>query len=238
MNESGVSDQTLFRLFVGDIYVFCVDNFCVTTSVGPDRPTGGLARFRPRRIRNGEDTILKNLFIQGRGVRFLSLLFIMGFLFSCGKAIRPSSMTHTLAIPVFENRTSEPILGRQVTAAFKETFTRRRFKVVRHEKEAAYILVGTITQFDKTPKSLHRDGKVMEYRLTIGVTYILSPRTGNTVSEEMPLKWNDIVHTDWVVRPDLFQDRSAQDRAIREIAQNLSQRATNTVTEFFSKKHS
>jgi hypothetical protein len=171
-----------------------------------------------------------------RSLSLVCLFFAGFFLVSCSKAIRPSPTTHTLAIPVFENGTSEPILGGQVTAVFKETFARRRFKMVRHEKEAAYILVGTITQFDKTPKSLHRDGKVMEYRLTIGVTYLLSRRIGNPASEEMPLKWTDVMYADWVVRSDLSQDRSAQDRAIREIAKNLSYRAATTLAEFFSKR--
>ena len=181
----------------------------------------------------------------------VACLFLFVFpLAACHKAVRPTATNGAapstavvvdqaippLAILVFENQTSEPILEHKVTSVLRESFLRNDFPIVRKREEAAFILTGKINQFTKTPIALNTEGRAEAYRITIGITYLLSPQKGGE-----PVAWNDEADSDFFISAGshgsypLADDQAAQDRAIREISWNLSERAVDTLSNFFAK---
>jgi len=181
------------------------------------------------------------------------LFLLVFFLAACHNAVRPSATNESgqsvapigagpsavavidnaippLAILVFENQTSEPILEHKVISVLKESFLRNDFSIVRKREEAAFILTGKINQFTKTPIALNAQGRAEAYRITIGIQYLLSPQKGS------PFTWNDTADSDFAISANIADDQAAQDRAIREISWNLSESATDTLLIFFKKQ--
>ncbi len=176
-------------------------------------------------------------------IQFFSPFFIFFslFLIACNRAAdstsspppspsRPSAIIDSpIFVTPFQNQTLEIL---PATSFLKETLIRWNFNVVSDPKEAVWVLTEVIHRVEKTPASLNREGKAVEYRMTIGVSYSLS-----AVGKKEPLfSWDDTADADWEAKSDLGADRAAQDRAIRETVWNLSQKAAITLKDFFRQR--
>ncbi len=140
-----------------------------------------------------------------------------------------SSLQQPIAIVTFENATSEPIIERQVTALLKETFTRRGLNIV-SPQEGAFLLTGTISQLERTPRSLGPEGEARQYRMTLGIEYFLY----TSGKEKLLFSWKETADADWEADNDFTRERSAYDRAIREISRDLAQRALDRLIAYLN----
>jgi outer membrane lipopolysaccharide assembly protein LptE/RlpB len=131
----------------------------------------------------------------------------------------------TIAIPLFENATFEPLLEKRVSESFKETFLKQGWRVVVQSNQAPLTLSGRVIRFDKTPISLNRIGQAQEYRITIGLEYMLLPKKGDRSQQ----KDHAEASAEYIANPDPISDRVAQDRAIREAGQHLAERVADRI---------
>lgn len=158
-----------------------------------------------------------------------AILLLLLSLAGCGyHSGLPSEMTspdQTIAIPLFENATFEPLLEKRVSESFKETFLRQGWQVVAHPHQAPRTLSGRVTRFDKTPISLNRIGQAQEYRITIGLDYTLLSGEGEPPKEKNHAE----ASAEYIVHPDPLADRVAQDRAIREAGKQLAERVAGLI---------
>lgn len=135
---------------------------------------------------------------------------------------RPSRQT-LVAIPLFSNTTPEPLLEKQMTQVFKETLSRRGWRIEENKKKAMLTLSGRITGFRRTPISLTLLGAAREYRLQIGLEIrLLRPEYGK--EERLHLLQG---FAEYSVQPDAGRDRIAKERAIREAGQKMAEEITS-----------
>jgi hypothetical protein len=139
---------------------------------------------------------------------------------SAGRTAEPSSSAITIAIPIFENVTSEPALeGRLTEQITREFLTQGRWRIVNAPDRADLVLRGRVTLYDLTALSFDRTTLgVQEYRVRIGITARLeNPRSGNLIWE------TSLVSTaDYFVGGDTAKDRVARDRAAAEAGLRLA----------------
>lgn len=155
----------------------------------------------------------------------LLLLSLAGCGYHSGIRSEMSSPDQTIAIPVFENATFEPLLEKRVGESFKETFLRQGWHVVAQPHQARLTLSGRVTRFDRTPVSLNRIGQAQEYRITIGLEYTLLPKEG----DQSKRKDHAEASAEYIANPDPISDRAAQDRAIREAGRRLAERVAHLI---------
>lgn len=156
----------------------------------------------------------------------LLLLSLAGCGYHSGVRSEITSSDQTIAIPVFENATFEPLLEKRVSESFKETFMRRGWQVVAHSHQAPLTLSGRVTRFDKIPISLNRIGQAQEYRITIGFEYTLLSKESNQSKQ----KDHAEASAEYIANTDPISDRAAQDRAIREAGQHLAEQVTDLMS--------
>jgi len=138
----------------------------------------------------------------------------------------------TIAIPLFENVTFEPILEKRVTETFKETFYSRGWKVVGARAGASFLLTGKIIRFERIPISLNRDGLAEEFRVKIGMELRLLDSENGQMRNGKPdlLRKEAEGVAEYIARADVAADRVAEDRAIREAGRKLAEQVTDLFT--------
>lgn len=138
----------------------------------------------------------------------------------------------TIAIPLFENTTFEPILEKRVTETFKETFYSRGWKVVSDQSSASFVLTGTINRFERIPVSLNQEGLAEEFRVKIGMELRLLDSESGQKRNGKPdlLKRVSEGVADYIARADVAADRVAEDRAIREAGRKMAEQITDLFT--------
>lgn len=172
--------------------------------------------------------------------KYALYLFFCGFV-ACGyqaaTGAAPSSRTdrgptgagRTIAIPLFENATFEPILEKRVTETFKETFFSKGWKVVSDQDPASLVLTGRIYRFERVPLSLNRSGQAEEFRVKIGMEVrLLDSENGPKPDGKAgPLKGEAEGVADYFARADVAADRVAEDRAIREAGRKMAEQVAD-----------
>lgn len=137
----------------------------------------------------------------------------------------------TVAVPLFENATFEPILEKRLGEIFKETLLSRGWKIVGDPDAAPLVLTGRIHRYERIPVSLNLQEQAEEYRIRIGLEVRLFDSTEGR--NEANLVWKREVEgaADYIARPDPSADRVAQDRAIREAARRMAERTVDFLLE-------
>ena len=103
----------------------------------------------------------------------MAALAAVGFvLFSCGytasPALLPSHMK-TVAIPVFENGTTEYTLEQDITNTVIQRFVRDNHLRIVDEKSANSVVHGRVTQYKNAVFGFSTATRAQEYRVTISV---------------------------------------------------------------------
>lgn len=166
---------------------------------------------------------------QGRLAASLALLLVAG-LPGCGYSIRGTLPSHiqTIAIPIFQNATTEPgvetIISRAVVEAFS---TSGRLRVVRPEQADA-ILEGEVVGYDVRSIAFDPRGRVRLYRLLVTMNLRLRDLRHNRllfdqrgVSEQADFRAVGAV-ADTIVREDLAVRDAALDIARSVVALTLA----------------
>ncbi len=91
---------------------------------------------------------------------------------SCGdttsSALLPTHLK-TVAVPVFENGTTEYTLEQEITTSVVERFVRDNHLHVVDEKSANCVVRGKVTQYKNTVFGFSNAAQAQEYRITIAV---------------------------------------------------------------------
>lgn len=91
---------------------------------------------------------------------------------SCGYTTSPAllpSHLKTVAIPTFENGTTEYTLEQEITTAVAQTFVRDNHLKVVDEKSSNCVVRGRVTQYKNAVFGFTEASRSQEYRITIGV---------------------------------------------------------------------
>lgn len=129
-------------------------------------------------------------------------------------------IARTIAIPLFYNATSEPILEKELTQIFKETFYTQGWQVQNKHMETGKILRGRIIAFSVTPTVLGLTGGARAYQMKI----ILAVHVGQKDMVDAILEINLEGISEYTARPNSAADRAAKNRAIREAAREMAER--------------
>jgi len=135
----------------------------------------------PRRglVKAGKAGAIRN------GIRVLLILCMMS-LVACGYQM-VGKETHvppglsSIAIPTFKNKSFEPGIEIPFTQAFLNEFILDRRVKVTDRAAADSILEGAVVSFTAYPATLDASGFVLEYVMTVTVTFSLKDRAGKVL---------------------------------------------------------
>ncbi|MFH0907889.1 MAG: LptE family protein [bacterium] len=103
----------------------------------------------------------------------------------------------TVYVPTFVNKTREPLLEVETTAAVLEEIQNDGSLQLANKEDADAILDVTLTHFSLDPVSYRRESSTKtaarEYRLTITVSYMLRRRADDSIVSEAPSVSGDAV---------------------------------------------
>ncbi len=106
-----------------------------------------------------------------------------GFLLSsCGYTTSPAllpSHLKTVAVPVFENGTTEYTLEQDLTNTIVERFKRDNHLKVVDERSADCVVRGKLTQYKNAVFGFSSSSSASEYRVTIAVQVVFKDRVKN-----------------------------------------------------------
>lgn len=154
---------------------------------------------------------------------FISLLFYScGYRFAEKGAHLPSSVT-SISIPVFENKTMEPVIEEEITpAVIREFIKDRRLQVV-DKSQADVVLYGSITAYSESPLSFDTNQNVLENRIAITVHFKLLQASSNNILME-----KDVTKTaEYRVNSDVMVTRAGRYSAIKELSTILAEEITD-----------
>lgn len=159
-----------------------------------------------------------------------------------GRGVHIPDGVRTMAIPVFENKTLEPIVEEEITPVVIREFLRdSRIEVV-NRPQAGLVLHGSVISYKESPLSFDQDQNVLEYRITV-ITHLILVRQNKDATPNDPrdrsssglgekLWERDITESaEYRASSDVMSTRVAKLLALREIARNLSQDATDRVLQ-------
>ena len=118
--------------------------------------------------------------MRARALLLLGLAVLVG---GCGYTVRGTlpAHIHSIAVPIFRNRTQEPAIESLITRAVVEAFsTNGRLRVVGTEQADA-VLDGEITGYVIASVAFDRDANVRLYRLVVTVNLRLRDVRRKTV---------------------------------------------------------
>ncbi len=127
-------------------------------------------------------------------------------------------------IPVFENKTMEPIVEEELTPAVIREFLQDGRIEVADSSRADMVLKGSVVSYKETPISFDASQNVLEYRIMVTTHLILLKNNSLSLWEK------DITSTaEYAVSSDVMTTRVSKLLALREIARNLSEEVTDRV---------
>ncbi len=168
-----------------------------------------------------------------KGIAITVLLCSLLILPACGYRMAGTGSHLTagmksIFIPVFENKTMEPIIEEELTPAVIREFLRDgRIEVVGSSK-ADMVLKGSVVSYKETPVSFDASENVLEYRISVTTHLILGKARGGT--SDKPVWERDITTTaEYIVSNDVMTTRISKLSSLREIARNLSEEVADRV---------
>lgn len=102
-------------------------------------------------------------------------VLVLGLGAGCAYSTSPALLpTHvqTIAIPVFENQTSEYTLEREITDAVIQKFVEDNHLKVVDERSAASVLRGVVREYRNSVFGISDGVRAEEYRVSIGVSVV------------------------------------------------------------------
>lgn len=145
-----------------------------------------------------------------------------GYRFAEKGAHIPSSAT-SISIPVFENKTMEPVIEEEITPAVIRKFINDRRLQVVDKSQADLVLYGSVTSYKESPLSFDNNQNVLENRITISVHLRLHQPSSNNILME-----KDVTKTaEYRVNSDVMITRAGRYSAIKELSTILAEEITD-----------
>ncbi len=134
----------------------------------------------------------------------------------------------TIAIPVFQNETMEPVIEETLTMGVIKGFREdARINVVNQDM-ADLILLGKVISFQEIPLSFDSDQNVLEYRIEATAHFDL---VKGTDTKDILWKGDITVRTEYPVTEDVMFTRAAKLQAFKELARNLADQVVDRIME-------
>lgn len=158
------------------------------------------------------------------------ILFFILFLSACGyhlagKGGHIPDNIKSIGIPVFVNKTMEPIVEEEFTPlVIREFMKDSRIRVV-DRREADLILDGSVTSYKESPLSFNEAQEALEYRITVTAHIKLTRQDSNSVLWEKDVAKS----SEYRVSSDVMETKTKKLLAIKQIALNLSEEVTDRV---------
>lgn len=180
--------------------------------------------------------LISNYRIFFEGKLIFGFILLVLFSLSCGyklvgKGISLPERYWSMAIPAFENRTSQQDIGQVITLSVIDAFSRRgELKIVSTE-EANSVLKGVITSYREQPQNIGSSFLAKSYRIFITASVKLQ------VKKTKKIYWSDqklYFSQDYDVSDEnLGQTEFAQEEARRRAADDFADRLVSVVLEGF-----
>lgn len=166
------------------------------------------------------------MFFRDRGRRALAALALAASAAGgCGYtavSTPPVGEVRTVAVPLFDNRTFEPLLEARLTERVKSRLVSTGpWRLVNRPGVADLVIVGTVTGFGVTPVSFDETHSALEQRVTITVEVTAERRGRGAVA---PAFRRTLTGTaEYAELGDTLRTRAAKNRAIEEAGDLLAQ---------------
>lgn len=163
------------------------------------------------------------------GLVLLLLLAGCGYrLYGTGTALPPH--LKTLAVPVFNNTSSEPTIHRQLTDTIRRAFlTDGRIKLVDDPKKANLLLRGTLDFYDIRAVAFDENDVATEYWVYLGIDVEATDQVKNQIY------FKEKFRTRWDYRPnsDVVGSEARRQRALEEAYRDVAIRLVSLVVDQF-----
>lgn len=163
------------------------------------------------------------MFSSRRAVTAGALAFL-GVVAGCGYTMvgaNRASPATMVAVPLFENRTFEPLLDARVTERLKSRLAATSpFQVVNRPGVADVVIHGAITAFGVTALSFDSAHRALEQRVSITVSVTTTPRGSTALPAVSGVFTGTAEYTE---TDNSLQTRAAKNRAIEEAGDALAQ---------------
>jgi outer membrane lipopolysaccharide assembly protein LptE/RlpB len=171
------------------------------------------------------------------GPRTLILLALLLILSGCGYTIgsiggssgttstphaEAGRLSQTIAVPIFDNTTSDPLLGEIVTERVKaQLLATGSWQMANTDQRPELLLSGHVSTLKLTPVAFDANSLATEYRLELHVEVILTRAADGSTIWSAP----DLVSlADYYVdQNNLAASNESRDRAVRDAGQQLAQ---------------
>ncbi|MEE8484864.1 MAG: LptE family protein [Nitrospinota bacterium] len=146
-----------------------------------------------------------------------------------GQATALPEAIRSIAIPVFQNDSTEPGIEAAVTRAVIEKFERDGRLRVTSRENADAALNGTIESYTLRPIAFDTNNNATEYRVKIRLRIRMEDKTGGSANREttMEAQW------DYTSNASITQTESAREAAIIKAAQYLGDSLVGYLLEGF-----
>ncbi len=161
------------------------------------------------------------------------LVFIPFALYGCGYSLvgqgAPKGWAHagvhlkgkSVSINTFTSSVDEPGVEHIVTTYVKNEFVKDgRVKVV--ASDADYTLSGRVVTYDKETVALNKSGDTAQYRLTVGVDFVLTDHKGEVVWSANDLRESQ----EYQSYREIERSKASERDALREAARDLARMVT------------
>ncbi len=136
----------------------------------------------------------------------------------------------TIAIPVFENNSSEPTIQRPFTEALRRAFiTDGRLRLVNNKSGADLLVTGTLTKYWIRAVAFDTDDVAIEYWVYLEANVLVQDQVENQVYLKQKLK------TRWDYQADnrITTSEASRQEALVQTYRVLSQRLVSLVNDKF-----
>jgi hypothetical protein len=148
-----------------------------------------------------------------------------------GKEVSKSVHLSRLSIPVFDNRTFEPLIENTLTRRFRQqVLMDGHMKLVAGKENSDMILEGDLISFGQTPLSFDSNNSALEYRISLVLKMTLKDAKSNKILWE---KSGINSASDYHVNVDASLNRAALDRAIDEASKVLAEDVISEILDLY-----
>jgi lipopolysaccharide assembly LptE-like protein len=168
--------------------------------------------------------------ITGLGLLLSLTLWGCGYQMAGRGASQLPSHLKTIAIPVFENNSSEPTIQRPFTEALRRAFiTDGRLRLVNNKTGADLVMTGTLTKYWIRAVAFNANDVVIEYWVYIEADVLVRDqiKNQNYLKQHLKTRW------DYIPDNSVITSEAARQEALAQTYRVLSQRLVSLVNDKF-----
>lgn len=168
-------------------------------------------------------------------IRWLLPLLMAALVSACGYQVTGLKSTHlpehirSLAIPVFENTSTEPVLQRSLTEALRRAFIHDGRLQLAGEKRADLVMKGTLTRYSIRAVAFNANDIATEYWVYLNVTVKVTERVAGTVHLDQKLR----TRWDYRASSSVISSEVSRQEALSQAYRDLSERLVSLLLDQF-----